>query len=163
MARKIFIALLLMLTLIWTAFIFANSLDTAKESSKKSSSVTEVVNKVASSVGIKDEIPHRTVRDMAHFTEFLVLSCLVCSDLLLILYKKLRPLLWHILCPVSAVGLCFLLACVDELLQKTSSGRASQFSDIMLDTLGAACGALALCATLALVNIVVLYIKRKKE
>ena len=163
MPRKIFIAILLMLTLLWTAFIFSNSLDTAKESSDKSTNVTEVVNKVASSVGIKEEIPHHKVRDMAHFTEFLVLACLVCSDLLLILHKKLRPLLWHILCPVGSVAICFLLACVDELLQKTSDGRASQFSDITLDTLGAACGALALCASLALINVAVLYIKRKKE
>ena len=141
MARKIVLIILIIASVLWTAFIFSNSLDNAEESTEKSSTVTETVNKVASAVGIKEEIPHSTVRDMAHFTEFAVLAFLISLDLALFLYPKLsRKLALFLGLCAASLPACFLLACVDELIQKFSGGRASQFSDVLLDTLGSLCG-----------------------
>lgn len=141
MLRKILLVALIITTILWTAFIFSNSLDNAEESTEKSSTVTETVNKIAASVGIEKEITHKTVRDMAHFSEFSLLSVLLCLDILLLLSAKIsRKIFISVGFCSIALPSCFLLACADELIQKFSSGRASQFSDVLLDTLGAICG-----------------------
>lgn len=143
MARKIAFIVLLILCVVWTAFIFSNSLKDAGESGEQSSGVTEKVNEVAQAVGIDREITHSEVRSMAHFGEFAVLSVLSAATVSVGIYPKFKkkPPLLLLIC-ASSVPLCFILAAVDELLQKLSDGRASQFSDVMLDTLGALCGAL---------------------
>ena len=160
MLRKILLIVLVVITVLWTAFIFSNSLDNAEQSTEKSSTVTEIVNNVASAVGVEEEIPHSTVRDMAHFTEFAILAILVCADLALAFTMLLphRPLLYA-LCPVCALILSFVLACVDELLQKSSEGRAAQFSDVWLDTLGALTGTAFFC----ICYLSVLFIRRKRK
>ncbi len=141
MPRKIVLIILLIATVLWTAFIFSNSLDNAEQSTEKSSTVTEVVNKIASAVGVDEEIPHSTVRDMAHFTEFAVLAFLLCADCAVALSERFDTRRWlYALCPSACVTLSFALACVDELMQRISVGRASQFSDVLLDTLGALSG-----------------------
>ncbi len=143
MLKKIILILLLLATVLWAAFIFSNSLKSGEASGEQSSNVTEVVNKVASAVGIKEEIPQSTVRDMAHFTEFAVLSVLIFADAALMLDRLLKKHLPLALTLTAGVPLlCFGLAGIDELLQRLSEGRASQFSDVLLDTLGALCGAL---------------------
>ena len=73
-------AIALILTLLWIAFIFGNSLDSGAESSAKSSTVHEVVNELAASLGAKEEISEKTIRTSAHFAEFAVLSLLFCID-----------------------------------------------------------------------------------
>ena len=156
MPRKIVLIVLLIATVVWTAFIFANSLDSAEQSTEKSSSATEIVNKVASAIGIKEEIPHSTVRDMAHFTEFAILACLICADFTVAFYQKLSTKRWlYAFCAATSLVLCFSLACVDELLQKISIGRSSQFSDVLLDTLGALTGTatFAICYILTVFGI----------
>lgn len=162
MPKKIALAVFLVLTVLWTAFIFANSLEDAAASSNKSSAVTEVVNKVASSVGIQDEIPHRTVRNMAHFAEFMLLGALLYADSMLVFSIKRAKSSLFFLCPASTVVACFLLACVDELLQKLSEGRASQMSDVLLDTLGALCATAAITLIVLISYYLRLLIKRKK-
>ncbi len=141
MLRKILLAICLIATVLWTAFIYSNSLKTSIESDVQSSSVTDFVNQAAGILGIEEEIPPSTVRDMAHFTEFFILSCLLFADLALLCYKKIIPKVRYIFAAVGVILLlCFALACIDELLQKFSAGRACQFSDVMLDTAGALFG-----------------------
>ena len=120
------IALPLLLTLLWLGFIFGNSLKDAQASSEQSGQVQEIVNNVASSVGVKEPISETTVRNMAHFTEFLVLGGLLCLDVWALGLSPLRSrrrfdVLWlFVSLPVS-----FLLASIDEVLQTFSKGRAA--------------------------------------
>ena len=159
MIKKIILAVLLIATVLWLGFIFSNSLDTAEQSSEKSSTVSEVVNKVAEKVGIEEEIPEKTIREMAHFSEFALLSVLICADIAVFLtLVSPRSLYTRSTCVFLSLPVCSLLAFVDELLQKTSDGRASQLSDVLLDTLGATCGVLA---SLTIYIICDLLIKRK--
>jgi VanZ family protein len=141
MFRKILLCVLIVASVLWLAFIFSNSLATAEQSAEQSSSVTETVNKVASAIGIEEEITESTVRDMAHFSEFAVLAVLLGATVGVAVWGKFesKPLI-SLLCSSSALPACFIFACIDELLQKLSAGRAAEFHDILLDTFGSLCG-----------------------
>lgn len=163
MARKIAFIILLILCVVWTAFIFSNSLKDAGVSGEQSSGVTEKVNEVAQAVGIDREITHGEVRSMAHFGEFAVLSLLAAATVAVGVYTHFKEkLLASLLLSASSVPLCFILAIVDELLQKLSDGRASQFSDVMLDTLGALCGALVFTVGYIIFGCIVNKINKRK-
>ena len=160
MIRKISLAVLIILCVLWTGFIFSNSLETAEVSGEKSSGITEKVNEVAHAVGIEKEITQSDVRDMAHFSEFAVLSALLSATVAVGIYPHFKRRLIPML-SLSAVSLpaSFILACIDELLQKLSDGRASQFSDVLLDTLGAFTGAVGV----SLVILLIYFIANKKK
>ena len=139
--RILLCALCILLTVAWLAFIFGNSLQNGEESGEQSGKVHMIVNNVAQSIGIEKPISEQAVRKTAHFTEFAILSLLLCLDgcafRILRLSQKVR-----LSCALvsASIPICFLLACIDELLQTTSPGRAAQFTDILLDTSGAICG-----------------------
>ncbi len=155
MLRKLLLVICLIATVLWTSFIYSNSLKTGIESDVQSSSVTDFVNQAAGIFGIEEEIPPSTVRDMAHFAEFLILSCLLFADMTLFCYQKLMPKVAYIFFSAGIILLlCFVLACIDELLQKFSAGRACQFSDIMLDTAGALFGVLGFGVALIIIRII---------
>ncbi len=143
MARKIAFVIFLILCVLWTSFIFSNSLKDATESDSQSAGVTEKINEVAQAVGIDRDITHSEVRSMAHFSEFALLSLLVSATVLVGVYPFFKKkLLYSLLILASSVPVCLVLAIIDELLQNLSDGRASQATDVLLDTLGALCGAL---------------------
>ena len=141
--RALCLAIFLFLTLLWLAFIFGNSLKDASESSEQSSQVHEIVNEVASSIGIEEPISEATVRNMAHFTEFLLLGVLLCCDIWALGISPLRSIRrFDFLWLLFSLPISFLLACFDELLQKFSEGRTSDFLDVLTDTAGAVLGIL---------------------
>ena len=143
MARKIVFVILLILCVLWASFIFSNSLKDATASDSQSAGVTEKVNEVAQAVGIDREITHSEVRSMAHFSEFAILALLVSATVSVGIYPYFKEkLLYSMLILSASLPLCLILAIIDELLQKLSEGRASQLTDVVLDTLGALCGAL---------------------
>ena len=72
------------------------------------------------------------LRKIAHFTEFCCFGLLLCWQQTL---KKERKLPW--LQPAVWGGLA---ACVDEMLQHFSAGRAPRFTDVLLDTAGVLAG-----------------------
>lgn len=158
-AKKILFVSMLILSLLWVAFIFSNSLDNGEQSSNKSHTVTVVVNEVADSVGIKQEIKESTVRKLAHFTEFAVLGLLVCADILLAPIPRFESILKRMLPLCASLPVCFILASVDELIQKFSSGRACEFLDVLTDSLGALCG----IALFILVYIICSAIKSRRQ
>ena len=154
--RVIRIAIPLLLTLLWLGFVFGNSLKDAAASSEQSSRVHEIVNEVASSIGIKEPISEHTVRDMAHFIEFAVLAALLCLDLwgfgTVSLQKDTRKnLLWMAL----ALPTCSLLAYLDEYLQTFSEGRGRDFLDVLIDTAGAAIGVAGFMALFLLTRLAI--------
>ena len=129
------------LTLLWLGFLFGNSLKDGVASSEQSGKVHEIVNEVASSVGIQEPITEPTVRNMAHFTEFAVLGVLLCLDVWALGLARLsRDRRWDFLWLLLALPTCFLLACLDEVLQTFSEGRSCDFADVLTDTAGASIG-----------------------
>ena len=154
------IALPLLFTALWLGFIFGNSLKDAAASSEQSGQVQEIVNEVASSVGIEEPIPESTIRNMAHFTEFLILGVLLSLDVwalgLAPLHSHRRADVLWILC---AIPVAFLLASLDEVLQLFSEGRAADFADVLTDTAGASLGTILFLALFFLVR---LLLNRKK-
>lgn len=133
--RKILFWCALALSILWLLFIFSNSLDTGVVSDQKSSSVTQFINDVLHAIGFKGDIPHATVRKLAHFGEFAILAIFVCTTLLLS-PKKLSALRCALFCP----AICLVCAYIDETIQIFSEGRGPQLSDVAIDTFGAICG-----------------------
>lgn len=122
-------------------FIFSMSHQSGKESTETSKSVTTVIAQTT----IKDfeqkepieqnkiiEGLNKQIRSAAHFTEFGTLGALI---LLFLLTWKEQIFLRYL----GAITITFLYACTDEWHQKLlGDGRAAQWIDIGVDTLGAA-------------------------
>lgn len=131
--------LLCLLILANMTLIFCLSSENGEKSGATSKRVTTAVARVL--VKDFDTLPkeeqllhvdrlHGPMRSCAHMGEF---GCLGALVLLLLLTWGGRPFPRYL----SAVGFTFLYACTDELHQKLVSGRASQISDLLIDTLGA--------------------------
>ena len=153
--KKIYI-ILNVFAILWIAFIFGNSLKTADASGMQSEGIVNfVIDKILNtpiekqSIEFVDLVTH-FVRKVAHFTEFAILGVII----FLICYITDRSRLKS---SIFSVCLSFCVAVCDELLQLTSEGRACRFSDVLIDTSGAA------FACLMMFLIVFLISKRKKQ
>lgn len=120
------------LSLLWIAFIFYNSLQSAPESSEISGRFVKVLQYVLSWIGIIVD-PSRLslfIRKAAHLFEFFILTILafpVVSD-----NKK---------CHVLVFLYGIIIAIIDEMIQFFSPGRCSSAIDVLID-LGGVCGAI---------------------
>ena len=139
--KLIILTLSLALAIACVIFIFSNSLKNGEESSEQSSSVYELVNSVTDALGIKGDVSHALVRNLAHIAEFAALGLFLSLAMALLLridrsFSPLRALLK--LSPSLAI--CILIATADEFIQFGSEGRAPQVTDALLDVLGALIG-----------------------
>ena len=155
------LALSLAMTFLWLGFIFSNSLKTGEESGEQSSKVHEVVNQVAQSLGVKEEISEDTVRSGAHFVEFTPLGFLLCLTVVSVWRlgggsRLPRLAAWSCL----ALPLSVAMAGLDEYLQSFSKDRSAELSDVLLDSAG---GLTGLLGFLVLLWIVWLIRKRKNR
>lgn len=127
----------LILTVLWVGFIFSNSLRNGVESGNQSHTVHEIVNEVSEQLGIEEPISEGDLRTLAHFGEFAVLGLLLCGNLLCFGLTDLKQRIQKdILYFSSLIPICFTVALIDEFIQKFSDGRASQWEDVLIDTLG---------------------------
>ncbi len=137
--------------------IFLFSEQTGTESGKVSSEVTQTVAEIT----VKDfaEKPkseqkqivdrlHLPIRKLAHMLEFGTLGALVF--LLLLTWKH-----WTLLRYALSLIATFLYACTDEWHQSVTAHRGSKFTDVLIDTAGAAIS----CTVILLITLIV--IKRK--
>ncbi len=129
----------------WLAFIFGNSLRTGTQSSAQSSNAVRLVQKavgffapdswIADATGEDYLRLHNFVRKAAHFVEFAVLGGLslwcYCAYTLRVKWSFIPA------------AVTFLAPVFDELLQKTVSGRAGVFTDVLIDWCGGATGLVA--------------------
>ncbi len=139
-------------SLLWTCFIWSNSLKNAAESGEMSSGFLSFVNNILAHISPNLTLTEHFIRKSAHFCEFAFLGILFA--LAISLYReKFRSL--HILIPALTA---LLVASVDELLQLFLDGRSCQFSDVLLDFSGALTGLLAM----HLIFLLIRY-KRKKH
>lgn len=120
------------LTLAWTAFIFANSLQTAQQSSGVSNGFCSALASLLQPIGITVDPADLSfaVRKLAHFSEFGLLGvlggCMFARG--------------YGLSAVYALPLGMLIAAADEFIQYFVPGRACMFTDWCIDTSGLAVG-----------------------
>ena len=126
-------AVLIIISLLWLAFIFSNSLRNASSSAEQSHQVAGAVDKVISifttNGGLNTEFLFFIVRKIAHFAEFFILSALISLTFSSFTEKMsaITPLTL-ILCAMVCIG--------DELLQLFAPGRSCSVYDMLLDFSG---------------------------
>ena len=116
-------------------FIWDNSMQNGGSSDGFSLLFAETFASIANELGFHGNIwiLNRIVRKLAHLTEFTILGSL--------LYTILRRYITYGTV-IKTIGLGMLIASLDEFIQRFSPGRSSQFSDILIDTVGVVIGIL---------------------
>ena len=145
---KTILAVLGVLIIFWTAFIFARSLKSAEDSTMESAFFLTLIRRFLPSVSM------HLIRKLAHFTEFFLLGCLSCAFFLRAFRKQDIPARLGI--SISLVY-CLAAAVTDELLQLSSPGRSCQVKDMLLDFSGSAAGILLYALAFVLIR------RRKQE
>ena len=128
--RKKLLPVFIALLILWTGFIFSNSLEDGKTSMDKSLSIIEKVD--AAMTDTEESTIHYQVlfRKMAHFIEFFILGLLWYA----VLERKKYG-------AVLALGCSVLTAFADEGLQMLND-RGNSLEDVFLDSAGAAAAVL---------------------
>ena len=121
---------------LWTLFIFSNSLQNGDTSGQMSGSLTRTILSFLSSLGISlsYETAHHFLRKAAHFSEYAVLGLLVSHAL-----RKAPPVrnsaailyIWMVTAPA-----------IDETIQRFVPDRGPAFTDVLIDICGFLCAVL---------------------
>jgi VanZ family protein len=145
MKKYIIAAISTIAVVIWIVFILSNSSKTGVESGSMSKMVCEAINNFFENLKLNITFSEHFVRKSAHFCEYMILSGLLCLDVLSIsmLFEKLKQknifFRLVIALPVSAA-----VALFDEFgVQMSTVGRGPSIRDVIIDTSGAAFGVLA--------------------
>ena len=114
-------------------FIWDNSMQNGGSSDGFSLIFAETFAPIVNKLGFHGNIwtLNRIVRKLAHLTEFTILGSL--------LYTILRRYITYGTV-IKTIGLGMLIASLDEFIQRFSPGRSSQFSDVVIDTIGVVIG-----------------------
>lgn len=131
--------------ILWTAFIWRNSIPTKEASTAQSQQVIELVEPILEALRIPPESYQHVVRKTAHFVEFFVLGTLWTT-----LFRG-RNCRWPLL-------FCLLTAMADEGLQALT-GRGNQWSDVALDF----CGSAVAVAAVSLLFLGFYHLKQTKQ
>jgi vanZ family protein len=141
---KLLISLLLIFQML---FIFTMSSFGSDSSNAQSGQIIQVLRQVFPSLshtsGPDTSVLTFIVRKTAHFTEYAILGILFYF-----FYRQILPQKNGLRLFVLAILSSFLYACTDEIHQLFVPGRSGQFTDVLVDTLGASFG----CASLAFSN-----------
>ena len=137
---KLLISLLLIFQML---FIFTMSSFGSDSSNAQSSQVIQILHQVFPSLshtsGLDASALTFIVRKTAHFTEYAILGVLFY-----LFYRQTLPQKNGLQLFVLAILSSFLYACTDEIHQLFVPGRSGQFTDVLVDTLGASFGCLIL-------------------
>ncbi len=138
---KLLISLLLIFQML---FIFTMSSFGSDSSNAQSSQIIQVLHQVFPNLssrtsGLDASVLTFIVRKTAHFTEYAILGILFYF-----FYRQTLPQKNGLQLFVLAILSSFLYACTDEIHQLFVPGRSGQFTDVLVDTLGAFCGCLLL-------------------
>lgn len=156
--RKTVFTVSLILAAVWMCVIFGFSSNDAEESTAQSNTVTRFIigmlNPEFDNMSEEqqqemiDELDG-IVRKIAHFTAYAVLGALLCVSIYHAPFAVSKPCLW----PMT---ICAVFAVTDEYHQTFVDGRAGQLKDVIIDSLGAACG-------IAFAAVVIILIKKKMQ
>ena len=136
-----------LLVLVWMIFIFVMSEMDANTSDDQSKTIAVgIVNKYDEIIGASPKTlkKHKTkefiddtnyfFRKLSHAFVYLVLAVLLMN--FLIALKKMPFYQYYLI----SISICFLYACMDEYHQTFVNGRTGQFSDVLIDSVGALLG-----------------------
>ena len=147
------------------AFIFYNSMQTAKASTSASNTVTDAVQKfvgvfapnswIATATGADYKILTEYIRTFAHFAEFGLLGAL-----LVWCYFSYTKDGWGLIVPF---GFVLYVPLVDECIQEFTYGRAGEVKDALVDTAGGLCGAIFAVIVTVIVFAIIKKRKKRKE
>ena len=118
----------IVLVIIWMIVIFSLS----NQNSNDTNYTTNVICKILN-INSDSEMVFLLIRKLAHITEYLILSFLICNMFSSFNVKNI--LLYSLL-------ICIIYACTDEFHQLFISGRNGQVIDILIDTFGSIIGLL---------------------
>ncbi|MBE6884109.1 MAG: VanZ family protein [Ruminococcaceae bacterium] len=127
------LAVLLVLVVLATGFIFYNSLKNSEESNKASGVVEEIVEPIVEEITGKEDVDvYYAVRKGAHLTEFFILGVTVLSVVAAVKTQRNN---------LIGYGLFYVLlvAVTDEYIQSFSD-RTSSVTDVFIDLAGALIG-----------------------
>ena len=132
--------------LLYTAFIYSNSLTPADLSSQESGAVLRMLYSVLGELGLAAPwLTEHVVRKCAHFGEYFILGLLLTKSLN---HTKLKSQgrVWGQLYLTTA------LPFIDETLQLFTPGRSGQISDVWLDMGGMTAGTVLFFLTAAVIR-----------
>ncbi|MBY0757329.1 VanZ family protein [Clostridium sardiniense] len=119
----------------WMIFIFYMSNQPADVSNGQSDFVLNLVESLGFNISASYvDIAITIIRKGAHFTEYLILNLLYFNMLRFYISNK-KALIYSII-------LSFIYASTDEFHQRFVEGRAGKFTDVLIDTSGAATGSI---------------------
>ena len=126
-----------MLTILWTVIIFTFTLQPGNTSSNLSGSILSKIlawfaPDILNDAG-KLYLWHSVFRKCAHFAEYFVLG-IFSANMFSEMGIKHKVLF--------SIGLCMLVAAIDETLQRFVPGRAGRITDVLIDSSGALCAIL---------------------
>lgn len=158
MMKKIKVISIITTICIMALIFFFSSQNREESASLSRGLVGKIVAVIVKLVGgIEEEkkeivhLLHNFIRSAAHFIIFAFLGVSSVIMFLLNLNRTEKTVFF------TALAFCFVYACSDEIHQIFVEGRAFQFTDIIIDTLGSACG----IAIIAFLKRIYLRFKRK--
>ena len=120
--------------ILWTMFIWGNSMIPGPKSMHASQQVAASVSPFLDFLNLTAKQWNAIVRKAGHMTEFGILGIFWCWFLSLRMTHS-----WKL--PAISLGICFATGSIDETIQKFT-GRTSVFRDVCFDTAG---GFLGIC------------------
>ncbi len=124
---------------LWMALIFYFSAQVAEQSDQLSmgiaDKIAETVENIIPGSGLAVENMNHLVRKNAHFFVYLVLGALTVNAFCSSGVFGIRGI-------AAAIAVCVIYAASDEIHQLFVPGRSGQFTDILIDSAGAAVGSL---------------------
>lgn len=123
--------------ILWMALIFFLSAQVAEQSEKLSTGITEkiiiVIKNVIPDAGLIVGTMNHMVRKYAHFFAYLMLGALTANAFSSSGVRGSKGI-------AAAIIVCVLYAASDEIHQLFVPGRSCQFTDVLIDSAGAAIG-----------------------
>ena len=135
--------ILTIIIILWLCLIFGHSMMPGSVSSMESGFFTDIILKIFPSLENAENVGH-LVRKAAHFTEFMILACLLSVRIYDLSGQFLKRL-----AVVAASGL--FAAFIDETIQIFVEGRGSSVTDMWVDFAGVLTGSLI---TLGLIGLI---------
>ncbi len=134
--------LFIFLSILMTAFIFYQSMNTAAESSEKSSVITGIITMLFKNV---PENLTYLVRKTAHVLEFFLQSLCICVSFACFSKKYSKQIL-----NILFIGL--MTAVTDEFIQSFFDGRSAEVKDVFFDFGGTLLGVIFSIIVFVIIN-----------
>ena len=124
-------------------FIFSNSFQSSEVSNAASGWVADLLRPLLNPRGrLPDDLYHKLVRKLAHFTEFGLLGFWLGGIAANVDWKRK----W-----LYGAGAAVLIACADEIIQ-SFTGRTNSIKDVCIDGAGAICGIAVMALIVVLIR-----------